>query len=253
MQVSRRGAILNSLREECSAAYNFKMRKCSILAGILLTVLFRAALFGQTAPEQLTITTKDLPAASLWTPYGEKRGSGVRLNVEGGVKPYHWRAVNGGLPPGLKLDEAGEISGMPQESGTFQFTLDVRDSSNQPLEAQKQVTLTVEAPFIAEWEHKANVNGNRIDGSVKVSNRTGRDFDLTFVVLAVNDIGRATAIGYQHFSLKANTRDMPIPFGDSLSTGTYTVNVDVVGEDPVSSRIFRARLVTPKETIAQGP
>jgi hypothetical protein len=111
----------------------------------------------------------------------------------------------------------------------------------------------VETPFSVEWDRKAQANGQRIDGAVKVSNRTGRDFDLTFVVLAVNEIGRATAIGYQHFSLKRNTRDFALPFGDTLSAGNYTVNVDVVGEEPVSNRIFRARLVMPKQTIAQGP
>ena len=100
---------------------------------------------------------------------------------------------------------------------------------------------------------KAVVDGQRIDGSVKVSNRTGRDFDLTFVVLAVNEIGRATAIGYQHFPLKSNTRDMRLPFGDRLSRGNYTVNVDLVAEEPISNRIFRARLVAGKQIVTQGP
>jgi hypothetical protein len=161
--------------------------------------------------------------------------------------------VNGVLPAGLKLEGSSEITGVPQESGNFQFALELRDSSNPPLQAYQKVTLVVETPFSAEWDHKAQVNGNRIDGSVKVSNRTGRDFDLTFVVLAVNDIGRATAIGYQHFSLKKNTRDMSLPFGETLSPGSYTVNVDAVGEEPVARRIFRARLVTGKQTISQGP
>jgi hypothetical protein len=86
-----------------------------------------------------------------------------------------------------------------------------------------------------------------------VSNQTDRDFDLTVIVLAVNDIGRATAIGYQHFNLKKETRDLDIPFGETLSRGNYAVNVDVVGEEPISNRIFRARLVTGKETVTQGP
>jgi hypothetical protein len=100
---------------------------------------------------------------------------------------------------------------------------------------------------------KAQVNDQRIDGSIKISNHSGRDFDLTFIVLAVNDIGRATAIGYQHFPLKKNTTDMEIPFGETLSAGNYAVNVDVVGEEPISKNIFRARLVTGKESITQGP
>src|SRR5207245_4840057 len=108
----------------------------------------------------------------------------------------------------------------------------------------------METPLHAKWGLKAQVNGTRIDGSLKVSNRSGRDFDLTFVVLAVNDIGRASAIGYQHFPLKKNTRDMELPFGGTPSPGNYVVNVDVVGEEPASRMIFRTRLVAPKQTIA---
>ncbi len=111
----------------------------------------------------------------------------------------------------------------------------------------------METPLKAEWGRKARVTGARIDGSLKVSNRTGRDFDLTVIVLAVNDIGRATAIGYQHFPLKKDTRDLEISFGDTLSPGNYAVNVDVVGEETISNRIFRARLVTGKEQVTQGP
>ena len=114
------------------------------------------------------------------------------------------------------------------------------------------MTLNVETPLAADWEKRENVTGQRIDGSIKVSNHTGRDFDLTVIVLAVNDIGRATAIGYQHFPLKKDTRDLEIPFGDTLSRGNYEINVDVVGEEPISNRIFRARL-TSKQQVAQGP
>jgi hypothetical protein len=127
------------------------------------------------------------------------------------------------------------------------------DSDRPPKIRRQQFTLLVEAPLRIDWKQKAQVNGQRIDGSVKVTNTTGRNLDLTFIVLAVNDIGRATAIGYQHFSLQKNTRDMQLPFGDNLSPGNYAVNVDVVGEEPVSNMIFRARLVASKESITQGP
>jgi hypothetical protein len=202
---------------------------------------------------KVSILTKDLPTASLWSPYGTEHQYGVRLRSEGGVAPYHWRILSGSLPRGLKLEEYGKLLGAPDESGRFDFALLLRDSSNPPAQVEQKLKLNVETPFSAEWDRKAQVNGQRIDGSVKVSNRTGRDFDLTFIVLAVNDIGRATAIGYQHFPLRKNTRDFSLPFGETLSSGNYTVNVDVVAEEPVSSQIFRARLVTGKESIAQGP
>jgi len=237
-----------------SAAYNFRMQRRLRNTGILPFVFFSLTLCGQTPrPDQLTILTKEMPSGSLWTPYRDQYRPGFQLRATGGIEPYHWRVVNGVLPAGLKLDESSEITGVPQESGNFQFALELHDSRIPPLHASQKVTLIVEAPFSAEWDHKAQVSGNRIDGSVKVSNRTGRDFDLTFVVLAVNDIGRATAIGYQHFSLKKNTRNMSLPFGETLSPGNYTVNVDVVGEEPIARRIFRARLVAGKRTISQGP
>jgi hypothetical protein len=233
-------------------AYNSRMRTVwgSICCALLLWANSVSA--QASGPEPLSILTKELPPASLWANYGDRNEYGFRLQASGGVAPYHWRVINGVLPRELKLQN-GEITGIPDEHGNFQFALELRDSSNPPAKAQKNVALLVEIPFSAEWDRKARVNGQRIDGSVKVSNRTGRDFDLTFVVLAVNDIGRATAIGYQHFPLKRNTRDFPLPFGDNLSPGNYTVNIDLVAEEPVSNRIFRARLVTEKESITQGP
>jgi hypothetical protein len=235
-----------------SYAYNLRMRK-TLRRSFAASVLAAIGLWAQAPkPEQLSIFTKNLPPASLWSAYGAENRNGVRLRTEGGVGTYRWR-VNGILPNGLKLEEFGELVGTPQESGQFQLRLEVLDSNDPPAVAQRNFVLTVETPFSVEWDRKAQVYGQRIDGSVKVSNRTGRDFDLTFVVLAVNEIGRATAIGYQHFPLKRNTRDLSLPFGDTLSAGNYTVNVDAVGEEPVSNRIFRARLVMPKQTIAQGP
>ena len=63
-----------------------------------------------------------------------------------------------------------------------------------------------------------------------VSNSTERDFDLTVVIVAVDESGRATALGYQHFPLKKDTAELEIPFGENLARGSYQINVDAVGE-----------------------
>jgi len=200
------------------------------------------------AQQPLTIIeNENLPPASLWEPYSRS------LELTGGIRPYHWTRASGSLPSGLELRDDGEIHGTPDDSAAAEFTAAVRDNNSPPQQQIKKFTLRVEKPLAAEWDRTARVNGQRIDGSVKVSNRTGRDFDLTIVALAVNEIGRATAIGYQHFPLKKQTRDLQIPFGDNVSRGDYIVNVDVVGEEPVSNRIFRARLVTDKQSVTQGP
>src|SRR6266851_457673 len=212
--------------------------------GVLLVAL---CAYGQTGSSVLSVPVETLPTPVLWQQYY------FRLSAAGGVGLYHWHLFNGLLPQGLKLADDGEISGTPQETGHFEIELLLNDSDNPPKQLHKRYALSIETPLVVDWGRKANVNGQRIEGSIKISNHTGRDFDLTVIVLAVNDVGRATAIGYQHFPLKKNTRDLEIPFGDTPSQGDYRVNVDVVGEEPISTRIFRARLVSGKESVMQGP
>jgi hypothetical protein len=218
---------------------------------ILLLPLVFAAVLGWSQPppsrDSISITSNTLPKALLWEQYM------ARLQASDGIEPYHWRVVEGSLPRTLTLSDEGILTGGLTEPGEFDFTVLVRENKNPPKRAKQKLVLKTETALTADWSRKAQVSGQRIDGSIKVSNHTGRDFDLTFIVLAVNDIGRATAIGYQHFPLKKNTVDMEIPFGETLSSGNYAVNVDVVGEEPISKNIFRARLVTEKESIPQGP
>lgn len=214
----------------------------TVVVGLVLLAILA---LGQ---ESLSIKDKEeLPAASMWEAYS------YGMQASGGIAPYHWFLNSSSLPKTIQFRESGELAGTPEDAGSFEFEVRLRDSNNPPQQLQRKFKLTIETPLKAEWDQPAKVNGQRIDGSVKVSNRTGRDFDLTFVVLAVNDIGRATAIGYQRFQLTRDTRAMSIPFGDTLAPANYAVNVDVVAEEPISNRIFRARLVTAKQAVTQGP
>jgi hypothetical protein len=229
-------------------AYNFGMKRLLTTGLISLLLISALPLNAQdSAAEPLAITTKTLPDASLWNCYGSRGRNGVNLRSSGGSGTHRWRVVGGSLPRGLTLQEFGILTGYPEQAGDFGFTVLVSDGE---YEVKRKFVLKVERPFFADWARKSQVNGSRVDGSIKVSNTTGRDFDVTFVVLAVNEIGRATAIGYQRFTLKSNTRDMELPFGDTLAPGSYDVNIDVVAEEPQSRMIFRGRLVAPKQTIA---
>ncbi|MBV9179987.1 MAG: hypothetical protein JO356_01630 [Acidobacteria bacterium] len=229
-------------------AYNFPMAGLPRVVPLVLCLLvFVRGRAESPPPAGLSILSAELPAASLFQPYRAK------LQASGGTEPYRWHVSNGSLPRGWTLEEKGELDGTAENIAPFQFIAVVADSSTPVGEARRSFRLSLESPLGAVWGRRARVSGKRIDGSVKVSNGTGRDFDLTLIVLAVNEIGRATAIGYQHFPLPKNIHDMEIPFGDSLSPGNYDVNVDVVGEEPVSKRIFRARLVIPRQAVTEGP
>jgi Putative Ig domain len=177
----------------------------------------------------------------------------LRFRGRGGVVPLHWKVEKGTLPPGLKLEEDGLLHGRPERAGEFQFTLSLRDSGSQRA-VQKGFVLRVVSALTLNWKKEAHVNGNRIDGSVDVSNTTPDDIDLTFIVLAVPSNGRAVAIGYQHFPLPRGTVDMELPFGETLPRGGYVVHVDVIGEIAAKNVIHRQRLQTPSALqVSVGP
>jgi hypothetical protein len=188
---------------------------------------------------QLVIDTISLPGTYPRATYL------VRMQARGGTIPYHWRVEKGDLPLGLKLEDDGTLQGFPEKVGEYRFTISVTDNSRPPLAVQREYVLNVVAAMLMQWKKPAHVTGNRIDGSVEVSNTTADDFDFTFVVLAVNENGRATAIGYQRFPLKKGTTDFEIPFGETVARGSYVVHVDGVGEVAEKNQIHRARLQTP--------
>ena len=49
------------------------------------------------------------------------------IEATGGLPPYRFEITEGALPPGLVLSESGQITGTPTTSGTFAFTVRVRD------------------------------------------------------------------------------------------------------------------------------
>jgi hypothetical protein len=219
-----------------------------VISGLLVISLGSPLPAQQEQLQPLSVESQSLPRAFIRTPYQ------VQLQARGGVPPYKWEITEGSLPTGIVLQGDGQLIGMPQQSGDFHFTATVRDSGRPAHEIKHSFLLTAASPLMAQWGHYPKVNGQRLEGSILVSNETERDFDLTVIVLAVNEIGRATAIGYQHFNLKKDTEGMEIPFGDNLSSGSYQLNVDAVAEVPEIHSIYRTRLV-PKERflIQQGP
>jgi hypothetical protein len=130
----------------------------------------------------------------------------------------------------------------------------VIDSGRPAAQLKQPLVLTVVAPLLAQWGRYPQVNGQRLEGTIIVSNQTEQDFDLTAIIMAVNEIGRATAIGYQRINLKKGTADLEIPFGENLPFGSYELDADAVAEVAATNSIYRARLV-PKERfqIQQGP
>jgi hypothetical protein len=198
-----------------------------------------------SAQAPLTITTSSLPNITV----GSNTDIGIR--VTGGTQPLIWKMSSGKLPPGLKLNAAkGTIFGTPTTRGTYNFELTVTDSSVPATQIQREFRLVVTAALSIDWKQPPAVHGQRLEGSVIVNNFTGQDFTLTVIVMAVNDIGRATALGYQEFTLGAGGEQV-IPFGSSPGSGSYIVHADAVAEVPSTNSIYRARKQTADPLVIQ--
>lgn len=194
---------------------------------------------GQGENELVIETDSELPDTYPQADYQ------FRFRARGGVPAFHWRLEKGALPPGITLEADGLLHGKAERVGEFQFLVSVRDGSQPQQAVQKGFLLRVRSALSLKWKTPAHVTGSRIEGSVEVSNTTPDDIDLTFIVMAVQDNGRATAIGYQHLVLPRVTLEQPLPFGETLPRGSYVIHVDAVGEVEAKNLIYRDRLQTP--------
>ena len=105
----------------------------------------------QTAQKALTFTvtlppvevvTSTLPAAIKGVGFNQQ------LNAAGGNPPYTWSLTAGALPGGLNLAAAtGIISGTPNATGSFNFTVTATDGDSHT--ASKPLAITVAAPPIS--------------------------------------------------------------------------------------------------------
>ena len=217
---------------------------------LILAVCCRhsAAQNAPPATPPLVIQTETLPESTPQQHYSSE------LRAVGGIAPLHWTLIRGELPTGLELQDSGAITGVPKTSGEFRFTAEVTDSSQPPNRLHRQFTIVVVTPLTLDWSRPPVVQGDRIEGALKITNGTKEAFDLTVIVVAVNELGKAFALGYQRLDFNPGTADFQVPFGSTLPEGAYIVHADAVAEVPARNAIFRRRLQTPSALqITAGP
>ena len=175
------------------------------------------------------------------------------LNAAGGAPPYSWQLQNGQVPPGCKLNaQTGRISGVPTTAGDYHVAIAVRDSNTPRIQVQRELTIHVIEGLSIDWKEPPAIHGNTISGSAIVSNQTAHSMALTVIVVAVIEIGRATTLGYQHFTIAAAAKSAVIPFGASPGKGTYYVRADASAHQAGRGHVFRASKQTAGNmTLAQ--
>ncbi len=107
-------------------------RALVLLAVTIAAVLLIAGCGGGGTPP--TILTTSLPDGQVNQVYS------FSLSATGGHPPYTWTILSGSLPPGVFLSSEGLISGVPELSHPYSFTVQVADASSH--KATQQLTLT---------------------------------------------------------------------------------------------------------------
>ena len=90
----------------------------------------------------LTVNFSALPGGIALTSYAST------VSATGGITPYTWSVAWGSLPAGLSLNSStGAVTGSPTTAGTFNFSLQVKDSSPTPQTASATTSILVVAPL----------------------------------------------------------------------------------------------------------
>jgi Putative Ig domain len=202
-----------------------------------LFVLLACSLQAQVAA-QLEIAKQQLPIGTVGREYSAK------LNAVNRQGPLVWN-IRGDLPPGLRLNPgSGVLSGTPSKGGNYKVVITVLDRSTGAT-AQRDFTIEISGLLRIEWKQPPSLSGKAISGKVTVSNASPDTYDLTFIVYAINEVGKAFALGYQRFNLRPS-QQQDLPFGLELPNGQYVVHADAVGEVALKNIIRRAALDTPE-------
>lgn len=130
----------------------------------LATRTFTVQVAGQ--PKPLVLTSTNLSEGT-----GDLRYCGT-LAASGGVAPLAWRLApgSGPLPRGLQLDpEAGLVTGVPLESGTFPLRFSVQDQAGQSREIDLPLRIppfTPPTPLrITGYQNLGHQHSLRLDGA----------------------------------------------------------------------------------------
>jgi hypothetical protein len=218
---------------------NVAVRGTMVAAVVAIFLSTALAQTPGTTASTLSITSQSLPTAAPRQQYE------AALDATGGVPPYRWEITSGSLPDGLELNPStGTVSGIPTAPGQFEFTVTVSDSAEPPHTATRNFAIGAVEALSLEWSTEPHVDQDKISGNVKVANGTKEAFDQTVIIVAVNEYGKAFALGYQRLELKPDNVRVEIPFSSTLPRGRYVVHADAIAEIATKHTIYRNRLET---------
>lgn len=117
--------------------------------------------------DAMQFVTKTLSTGKALVPYNDK------ISATNGTKKYEYTITSGKLPKGLTLNKTtGDITGTPEEKGTFSFTVKAQEMSNGIIPPEECTSQTANFSITVAAGDKPTVN----DKTIKV--KTGADETL---------------------------------------------------------------------------
>ncbi|HJW03531.1 MAG TPA: Ig-like domain-containing protein, partial [Azospira sp.] len=194
------------------------------------------------------------PTISLSTPSLTSGVVGVAyskaFSASGGTAPYVYSLASGGLPPGMSLSSTGTLSGVPTQAGTYNFAVQVADSTtgNGPYSASSGTqTITVAPPTISLSPSSLPVEAYGAAYSQTITASGGVPpyrYSITAGTLPTGFTlsssgilsGVTTQSGTYSFTVQASDSGIPTAYTGSVS---YTLSVNPQGPiaGPVSATV----------------
>ncbi len=195
-----------------SANANFDNR-CSGLMGDDLEGI--RALYPADNGSIQVMTEAELTLANVGTSYI------ARLGATGGTGNYSWSVACGKLPAGIQLSADGSLSGMTNEVGLFNFSVQVQDTSGK--KSQSPFALRVQTPAITPVITNASLKKKKVSVSGNNFTASGRLYVDEQIVFATIE---ANAITTGKKKLKSGTHTVYVVNSDGRESNRFSFIIE---------------------------
>lgn len=191
------------------------------------------------AAPTIAVTPATLPNATAGTAYS------ATLAGSGAVAPYSFSLSSGTLPTGVTLSSGGLLAGTPTASGTFPFTVAVRDANGQTGAASLTLVVNVPSLTITPATLPAATQGVAYNQTVSASGGIAPySFTVSSGTLPAGLALNATSGAITGTPTGSGVANFAITVTDSTSgtraTATITYALDIVARpDPATDREVR--------------